>query len=671
MSLFLAPAVALMNRLRYGRKFAVIGVVALAAIAIVFAGLFIQLRQVITQSQLELEGIELLQPFGSVIQASQQHRGLSGGVLGGNGALKAKLDQRTADIARILGQLDGRLPPELRGSQRWASIQEQWQAIQGDGLSWVASENIAAHTRLIDSLLLMQTDAADHFRITVDPDMGSYYLLETAVVKLPSMLERLGQTRAQGTAILAKKQIVDAQKVSLGVLAAQVRETLRFLNFNLDKAAALNPRVRDTLLASAKDISAGAEEVVGLVSQDLLTGALNNDSTAFYEMVTKAIDKGYTQYFDTLLPTAQQLIRVRIRHAEETLAIAVAATVLLALLFSYLAAGVARAVGESIGTVADGARRIAAGDLGARVEVKSRDEMHAVGESFNQVADSFATLVRNVQSSAGRLAEASEGLARSSREISLSTQSQSEAASSMAASVQQMSVGVDHISHNADATRALSAEAETMSGQGTEVVGGVVRGIEAIAEVVHRSSSAMADLGRHSEGITAIVNTIKEIADQTNLLALNAAIEAARAGEAGRGFAVVADEVRKLAERTGHSTQEIAAMVDAIQNGVREAVIGMDEGVARVGDGVRLTGEAGDTMVRLQGGAREVAGKVEEITDALREQSAAAQEIARNVERIAQMAEENSAAVAENAGTAGELESLAEYLQGEVGRFRF
>ncbi|QEL64955.1 putative citrate chemoreceptor protein [Oryzomicrobium terrae] len=670
MSLFLTPAVALMNRLRYGRKFALIGAVALAAIAIVFAGLFIQLREVITQSRQELAGIELLQPFGSLIQASQQHRGLSGGVLGGNDALKGKLDQRTRDIERMVGDLDGRLPAELRGSPRWTSVREEWQSIQSDGLSWVASENIGAHTRLIDDLLLMQMDTADHFHITVDPDMGSFYLLETAVVKLPSMLERLGQTRALGTAILAKKQIADSQKVSLGVLAAQVRDTLRFLNLNLDKAAALNPVVRDTLQNAAKEISAGSEEVVTLVGQDLLTGSLATESTAFFDQVTRAIDKGYVQYFDTLLPTARELIDARIVKAEQTLAIAVGATVLLALLFSYLAAGVARAVSESIGEVAAGAQRIASGDLGARVRVRSQDELHAVGNCFNQVAESFAALVQNVQSSAHRLTEAAEGLARSSREISISTQNQSESASAMAASVEQMSVGVDHISQNADATRALSAEAETMSGQGASVVGNVVEGIGAIAEVVHRSSATMADLGRHSESITTIVNTIKEIADQTNLLALNAAIEAARAGEAGRGFAVVADEVRKLAERTASSTQEIATMVGAIQNGVKEAVVGMDEGVARVGDGVRLTHEAGATMTHLQAGAREVAGKVEEITEALREQSAAAQDIARNVERIAQMAEENSAAVAENASTAGELESLAEYLQGEVGRFR-
>jgi methyl-accepting chemotaxis protein len=166
------------------------------------------------------------------------------------------------------------------------------------------------------------------------------------------------------------------------------------------------------------------------------------------------------------------------------------------------------------------------------------------------------------------------------------------------------------------------------------------------------------------------VNVIKEIADQTNLLALNAAIEAARAGEQGRGFAVVADEVRKLAERTAKSTQEIAGMIGKIQNSTREVVASMESSVGRVSSGVDLANQAGQSITQIKNESTRVAQVVGNISDALREQSEASRSIAQNVEKIAQMSEENSAAVLQTANAAGHLEKLALSLQNTISRFK-
>jgi methyl-accepting chemotaxis protein len=240
----------------------------------------------------------------------------------------------------------------------------------------------------------------------------------------------------------------------------------------------------------------------------------------------------------------------------------------------------------------------------------------------------------------------------------------------MAAAVEQMTVGVDHIAKNAQDAQHYSGESDLVATQGGRIVEGVVKEISDIAETVNQSAAAVESLGQQSDQISAIVGTIKDIADQTNLLALNAAIEAARAGEAGRGFAVVADEVRKLAERTAKSTQEIAAMIGGIQSGTATAVSSMKRGVERVANGVEQAQLAGNTISQVQMQSRQVASAVSEITVALREQAAASTEIAQNVERIAQMAEENNAAAGNNAVTADNLSKLAENLSSEVARFR-
>ncbi|MDR1855170.1 MAG: methyl-accepting chemotaxis protein [Azoarcus sp.] len=181
-----------------------------------------------------------------------------------------------------------------------------------------------------------------------------------------------------------------------------------------------------------------------------------------------------------------------------------------------------------------------------------------------------------------------------------------------------------------------------------------------ISQTVGAASDVILELGEESKQITSVVNVIKEVADQTNLLALNAAIEAARAGEQGRGFAVVADEVRKLAERTAQSTVDISAMVDKIQNSAKGAVDTMQQVVSQVEEGKTLAQEAGECMVSIQQGSEKVSNAVVDISNALREQSRASQDIAKHVESVAQMSDENQVAAQETLSNARHAEELAQ-----------
>ncbi|MFO1346917.1 MAG: methyl-accepting chemotaxis protein [Rhodocyclaceae bacterium] len=314
-------------------------------------------------------------------------------------------------------------------------------------------------------------------------------------------------------------------------------------------------------------------------------------------------------------------------------------------------------------------KQIAAGDLTTDVRCAPGDTTSLLA-GMKAMQETLRAMIKEIVAGAERLASASDELLHASEEVAMRSRQQSESASAMAAAVEEMTVSIDQVSHNAGEAHGISQEAGTVSEQGTGIIQNAAVEMRKIADAVQSSSLIIEELGQQSDQITSIVNTIKEIADQTNLLALNAAIEAARAGEQGRGFAVVADEVRKLAERTSMSTTEIAGMVEKIQNGTRNAVASMQTGVTQADKGVALANEAGQSIVSIRDGALRVVDVVNDISSSIREQSAASSDIAKNIERIAQMSEESAQAVQHTTDAARHLQELSAALHASVSRFK-
>ncbi len=317
----------------------------------------------------------------------------------------------------------------------------------------------------------------------------------------------------------------------------------------------------------------------------------------------------------------------------------------------------------------DVAKAIAAGRLDSSISATGRDEVSNLLQAFAAMQERLRTMISQIKQGADQLVSASQSISSASLQLSASAQEQSHSASSMAATVEELTVSINHVADNAGDAHALSSESGRQSEEGGSVIQDTLGSMRLIADTVQASATQIGELGQHAEQISSIVSVIKGIAEQTNLLALNAAIEAARAGEQGRGFAVVADEVRLLAQRTANSTQEITEMVGKIQLGTREAVSSMDVGVNQVKNGVELAQQAGEAIVNIRTSSGNVVRVVDQISLALREQTAASQDVARNVERIAQMSQQNSQAVEETTETARSLQQLAQNLEQQVNVF--
>ncbi|MEE4183864.1 methyl-accepting chemotaxis protein [Pseudomonas viridiflava] len=338
-----------------------------------------------------------------------------------------------------------------------------------------------------------------------------------------------------------------------------------------------------------------------------------------------------------------------------------------ALLSAILATVLGRSTTARLQLAIDAATAIADGRLDTVIDTSSHDELP---KAFDRMQKRLREMIQQISQASNQLVVSVQQISGASEQLSGAIQEQSTSASMMAATIEQLTVSIHHVSENADEAHQIASRSGEQSKEGAQVIENTLSSMNGIARTVQHSSTQVSGLGQHSEHISSIISVIQGIADQTNLLALNAAIEAARAGEQGRGFAVVADEVRLLAQNTGKSTKEIAGMIEKIQAGVRETVESMRSGVLEVNNGVEMAGNAGQAIIEIRDSSSKVLHVVDQISFALREQTVASQDVARSVERSAQMAEQNNMSVQELLKTSGGLKNLATSLQQEVGRFR-
>ena len=316
------------------------------------------------------------------------------------------------------------------------------------------------------------------------------------------------------------------------------------------------------------------------------------------------------------------------------------------------------------------AERVASGDLTQNLQVNRRDELGQLQASMQRMTQGLRELIGGIGDGVTQIASAAEELSAVTEQTSAGVNNQKVETDQVATAMNQMTATVHEVARNAEQASEAALMADQQAREGDRVVGEAVAQIERLAGEVINSSEAMNQLKAESDKIGSVLDVIKSVAQQTNLLALNAAIEAARAGEAGRGFAVVADEVRSLAQRTQQSTEEIEELIAGLQSGTQRVASVMDNSRQLTDSSVELTRRAGSSLETITRTVSSIQAMNQQIATAAEEQTAVAEEINRSVMNVRDISDQTSAASEETASSSVELARLGTHLQGLVGRFK-
>lgn len=402
------------------------------------------------------------------------------------------------------------------------------------------------------------------------------------------------------------------------------------------------------------------------------------------------------KYQQQLLDTGSKETSVTVSNVKTTIFIISIAALIIGVLIAYY---ITRIISGPVQSVAEAAKQIAEGNLTVPdVEVKNKDEIGEMARSFNDMKHNLRELIRKVSESSEQVAASSEELyagaeqsagaanqiATSVQDISNATDNQVVSMKESKKAMEESAIGLQHVAESASAVSESAIDVLREAEQGHQIIGKTIRQMEGIALSVQGAATVIEELGESSKQIGHIIDVISDISGQTNLLALNAAIEAARAGEHGKGFAVVADEVRKLAEQSRKSSEQIAALIEGIQANTTHAVEVMEKGTKEAEAGTAIATEAGDAFRHILESIKQVTDQVQDVSSATEEISASTEQLTASIEHITRIStdistgtqevaaasEEQLASMEEITSSADSLSKLAHELQHEVAKFR-
>lgn len=664
----MTPISRIVGKLKLTHQFLIITAPVAVAFALLFYNYYQTDNALIQASKDELVGAQNLPKQTQLMQTIQQHMGLTALALAGDGQSKTALAPLEQKIQADLEEMKVQLPAEwVKTHASLAEVQANWAALQSKNLTLPAKENFRAHSRLLSEMIRSIRLAADESQLTLDPEVAGYYLMSPVNFSLPLMHDQLSTLQGALAAMVASGSISgnsigqsQAMLDANAVLAKDVVDSLK-------KVKETGMAIPDSVSAMADKLVKNTEDIQTLINQ-IVENPLMYTGTKVYKAIEPWLkDQTDTQNQINALLTSALEDRIARMQTDELLK---SGEALFALLLAMITGVVVfRRIGNHVQCLKQQASELSKGNLKPVQKVGTQDELGEISDSIEVMRKQQNQIMLQIQRAGEQLGASTETLGSATEQVSAGASAQADSAASVASSVEELSVSVSQVAEYANQAFDMAKNTGEASSAGQIKMQCTQETIEKIADSSSELAVSIDNLGQRSNGISSIIQTIQAIAEQTNLLALNAAIEAARAGEHGRGFAVVADEVRKLSEKTAQSTESIAELVTGIQQEAHKAVDSVQGWKHNIKQSLEDSNKATESMTQIQEHSQVTERAVQEINEALSEQTSASNMIAQKVEKIAQMTEESSSAAKQVLEVSQEVRNTARDLQELLGRF--
>ena len=669
------PAVSLMNRLPMFYKFSLISVLFLLPIVALSWLVISELNRSVETMTKGVEGLEQLEKVDALLQASLDYRDFRApGKIKNDSELLSRSDKAAGKIDNILEELasaDAQFDTSGNWAEQVALLTDDWQTLKStDSYQGNMDPQFKYYQEFVQKVRAMLSATIEISGLGQDTSRENLLLLGLVREAVPDTESIVGRTRSFGTFALLEGQVGYGLSDVLNEIYDQLTNRASLLGPSLAVAIDASP----TLAKNTGNAIPGIEGSLTSIRNELDASVITpmrlelpwQDFNRMIESQLSHYDTLTAGIFDVVGDNLNERLEGEIRQRQFILA----ALVIVLLVVVYLYIGFFMSVRTAINRFSQAARTVAAGDMTAHIELDNRDELGELTTEFNSMTDRIAELIRSVSSTTSDVDQQATRVNDTAAANSEAVARQLEESGQINEAMSQMVEAVNEVTESAHRVSDSAGTAEQDTEKGREVVADTVATINRLATEISGAVEVINRVNADSDNISQVLVEIKAIAEQTNLLALNAAIEAARAGEQGRGFAVVADEVRSLSQRTHKSTEEIEGMISRLQSGVKEAVAAMTNSHDVTETTVKKSSEVTEALDRIAEGISTIVDMSHQIAQAAEEQSAVAKNVNTNVEQISVLGHKTADNAEETLASSREMSQLTASLQRLVEAFK-